>query len=147
MKKKTLLIYVFVLFSAIINAQHNNKDKEKIRALKIAYLTEKLDLTSNEAEKFWPIFNQHHKQRRELFKFEKKELRQKVNEGYDFTNAEAEEILQKINDCREKRHKNKIAFHKELRKILPAKKILILEVTERQFNKKLMHKLKNKEEK
>jgi len=128
-----------------INAQ-NKKGKEKIRALKIAYLTEKLDLTSNEAEKFWPLFNEHHKQRRELFKSEKKELKDKINDGYEFSNKEANTILKKIAECREKRYKNKIEYNTALSKILPAKKILILEVTEREFNKKLMHKLKNKTE-
>ncbi len=146
MKKIYLFLFTVIFFSLTINAQ-DKKGKEKIRALKIAYLTEKLDLTSTESEKFWPLFNDYHKKRRELFSFEKHEIKDRIKNGYDIndlSNKEAETILTKIVNNREQLYKNKISFHKKLHAILPAKKILVLEITEREFNKKLMHKLKNK---
>jgi len=139
--KKIFLLFTLIFFHIATNAQQANggnkeKGKEKIRAIKIAYLTEKLDLTSTEAEQFWPIFNEYHKKRRELFNYEKQQLKQKIEEGYDIskvTDEEAKKVLKKIFEYREQRYKNKISFHKELEKILPPKKILILEVTEKEF--------------
>ncbi len=42
------------------NAQNGNGQRqEKIQALKIAFITQKLKLTPAEAEKFWPVYNQY----------------------------------------------------------------------------------------
>ena len=148
--KKIFFLFAILFFSININAQHPPKEgKEKIQALKIAYLTEKLDLTVNEAEKFWPIFNKYHKKRTSLFNFEQQELKQ-TNEGdYDvntLTNSEAEKTLKKVFEYREERYQNKISFHKELLKVLPPKKILILEIKEKEFNRDLMRKFREKRE-
>lgn len=41
------------------NTDDEKKDGGRIRAYKIAYLTKKLDLSPEEAQKFWPIYNQY----------------------------------------------------------------------------------------
>ncbi|MEP6748743.1 MAG: hypothetical protein ABJB86_13520 [Bacteroidota bacterium] len=54
--KKHLLILLFVLGSLFnVHAQNG----ERLQALKIAYLTKKLDLSPVEAERFWPIYNKY----------------------------------------------------------------------------------------
>lgn len=57
MKKFLLLILVF--FAGISYAAAQNGRSEKIQALKVAFITQKLNLTSAEAEKFWPVYNQY----------------------------------------------------------------------------------------
>ena len=42
--------------------------KEQWMAQKIAYLTEVMDLTTEEAQVFWPIYNQAQKEKREAYK-------------------------------------------------------------------------------
>jgi hypothetical protein len=54
--KKYLLILLLALGS-LFNAQA--QDGEKLQALKIAYLTKKLDLSPEEAQRFWPIYNKY----------------------------------------------------------------------------------------
>lgn len=50
-----------------MNAQSGNGERqEKIQALKIAYITQKLKLTPAEAEKFWPVYNQYNNEIRTL---------------------------------------------------------------------------------
>ncbi|HVK49362.1 MAG TPA: hypothetical protein VM488_15990, partial [Pseudobacter sp.] len=56
----TILAAFFVItFSA--NAQEERKTQRepgaKIEALKIAFFTRKLDLSTEEAQKFWPVYN------------------------------------------------------------------------------------------
>ena len=147
MKKITfILIISFVFFNINANAQ-KKQGKQKIRALKIAYLTEKLNLTTTEAEKFWPVYNQYNEQKRELLNFEKKEIKQKIKEGYDInsiTNEDAEVILKEIHLLREKKFKNKIDLDNALLKILPPNKILLLEISEHEFHRTLMRKFKEK---
>ena len=40
-----------------INSFAQKHDKEKIKALKVAHITEQLDLTAKEAQAFWPVYN------------------------------------------------------------------------------------------
>ncbi len=60
-KMKKYLFILFAIFTfSLANAQNGNEQRiEKIQALKIAFITQRLDLTSAEAEKFWPIYNDY----------------------------------------------------------------------------------------
>ena len=59
MKKYLFILFAIFTFS-VVNAQNGNGQRiEKIQALKIAVLPPQLDLTSSEAEKFWPIYNEY----------------------------------------------------------------------------------------
>jgi hypothetical protein len=53
--KKFLLLICFITTVSITVAQNGNR----LEALKIAYITKRLDLSPEEAQKFWPIYNQY----------------------------------------------------------------------------------------
>ncbi|ULQ52491.1 hypothetical protein [Flavihumibacter fluvii] len=53
----TILGMIWV-FTAGLQAQQP-RDGERLEALKIAYLTKKLNLTTEEAQRFWPVYNQY----------------------------------------------------------------------------------------
>ena len=55
MKSLFLLLLVFITMGA--TAQGSDAKRDKIKALKTSFLTTKLELTSTEAEKFWPVYN------------------------------------------------------------------------------------------
>jgi len=63
MKKLILILTLFVAGFAGAKAQDNDgpnpKRQERIKALYVAYITQKLSLTSDEAQKFWPVYNQY----------------------------------------------------------------------------------------
>ena len=65
MKKFILYIgFLFGVFNAIAQApaddqQMNPKKEEKIKALYVAYITQQLQLTPDEAQKFWPMHAQY----------------------------------------------------------------------------------------
>ena len=56
-KNNFLAILLLVSFGLFAQGKKMMEKKEEIYALKIAFITNKLSLTSNEAEKFWPIYN------------------------------------------------------------------------------------------
>lgn len=56
--KKYLLI-IIVTISSLFSLKAQAQDGEKIKALKIAFITQKLQLTPDEAQKFWPIYDQY----------------------------------------------------------------------------------------
>ncbi|MGI8581437.1 MAG: hypothetical protein ACR2KX_04560 [Chitinophagaceae bacterium] len=61
MKQFILITALFFGCFSFVNAQNESKEKrsEKIQALKIAFITQKLELTSDEAQKFWPVYNRY----------------------------------------------------------------------------------------
>jgi len=70
MNFKKLYPILFLLLSFNFYAQ-SDKDKfkekrEQIKAMKVAFLTTELDLTSSEAEKFWPLYNTYDDKQFEL---------------------------------------------------------------------------------
>ena len=63
MKKLLLIITLFLTIGAAVMAQDDGDDQKnnggKVEALKIGYLTKKLNLSTEEAQKFWPIYNKY----------------------------------------------------------------------------------------
>ncbi len=57
--KKILLILLAIIGCSSFTMAQNGNGREKIQALKVAFITQKLHLTSAEAEKFWPVYNQY----------------------------------------------------------------------------------------
>lgn len=59
------LLLITVVFPVF--AQRNkNVDREKLEAARVAFITNRLSLSPQQAEKFWPLFNQHQESRDQL---------------------------------------------------------------------------------
>src|SRR4051794_23614731 len=60
MRKLLLILFLSISSVYICSAQDGNKeDKEQIEAVRTAYITNQLNLTPEEAQKFWPIYNRY----------------------------------------------------------------------------------------
>jgi len=62
MKKYLLILFLLIGSFSLLKAQVGEGDGnrvEKIQSLKIAFITQKLQLTPDEAQKFWPFYNQY----------------------------------------------------------------------------------------
>ena len=64
--KKFYLLLVLVSITAFVKAQEdeiaNKKKQQGIDALKVAFISKELALTPDEAQKFWPVYNQYAKE-------------------------------------------------------------------------------------
>ena len=62
LKTNTLFLIAALLVSHLGFSQDKQDDelsrKEKIKRLKIAFITKELDLTVDQSEKFWPVYNE-----------------------------------------------------------------------------------------
>jgi len=139
---KTLHTLILTLFiSASVFAQRPNR--EKIKALKIAHITEQLDLSKNEAQKFWPIYNANEEAENKLR--EQSSIIRKDKKPDELTEGEAKSILLNM----EKIEKQKTELHSkmlnELLEILPAKKILKFYRAERSFRQKMFEEYKKRQ--
>lgn len=146
MKKILLFIFALGFFASTANAQHK-KGRERIKAYKISFLTEKLNLTPKEAEKFWPIYHKYDKKMMQLHRDERYNIKKQIlkNGGVEkLSEKDSEDILKKIRNIAKQRYEIKTMFHNNISTILPFKKILTLEIAEHEFNRKLFKKFKDK---
>ena len=121
--------------SSFLAQEHDHaKPREKIKALKAAHITEGLDLTSEEAEKFWPIYNRFESKRRELFRREHAEIRNLDCMDEEDANFKLEEYV----ELERQDYLLKKRYYQDLRNIFSAKRIMKLEQVEDEFNEKLM---------
>jgi len=93
MRTLIFALFISILFfqSLQLNAQRDRNRHEQIQAMKIAYITERLDLSSEEAEKFWPIYNDYNDKKGEIL-HEIREFRRYYVENLD--NIDDEEHLE-----------------------------------------------------
>lgn len=92
---KNITLYLLLFFISLpVFAQHGRKssyDKGKLESAKVAFITQRLDLSPDQAEKFWPLYNQHNKDRRTLMK----QIDHLLDEDKGLTNAKALELIEK----------------------------------------------------
>ena len=90
--KKKIVLFAFLLGTTIIVGQHK-PDREKIKTLKVAFITDELDLSSSEAEKFWPIYNAHEARVKKINHTKGKDIRTKFKNIEAISNQESEALL------------------------------------------------------
>jgi hypothetical protein len=150
MKKTTLLIIFLFCIGFTINAQKQEKKggrNTRIKGLKIAFLTDKLNLTSKEAEKFWPVYNFYDDKIHQLERIEKRKLLSKIIQagGIDsISENKAKITVNKVKDIDNQIHNYKNELYNALTKIISYKKILKLKTAEKDFVRNLMRKYRRK---
>jgi len=144
---KHIILFSFLFISTLVVGQERRESLEKIKALKTAYITEELDLTPAEAQKFWPIYNLHNDKLHALKENYKKNMRGKLKEIGSVDNlseADAKKLVEfKISNEKEI-HKEEYLVIKELSEVISQKKIVKLQIAEYEFRKKLIGKLRGK---
>jgi len=143
------ILTIATLFSSIsFYAQGDNNMKEKreqIKTMKVAFLTTELDLSSTEAEKFWPIYNAFEEKEFELKHLKMRSFIKKYKEGKDkMTEKEASSLLSQIENNEEDIFVLRKKFFSNLKGVLPALKIIRLKKSEEDFNRKLLLQYRNK---
>lgn len=135
---KKIVVLLILCFSAVSLQAQSSKDKEghreQIKALKVAYITQELNMDTQLAQQFWPIYNRYEDRKMQLHKREHVELpaMESVSE------AKAEEMLKEYLTIEREEYVIKKELFAELKKILSAKEIIKLHQLESDFNKKLL---------
>jgi Spy/CpxP family protein refolding chaperone len=148
-KKLLLILLLLVSFNFYAQGESMKEKKEQIKALKVAFFTTELDLTTNEAEKFWPIYNTFDDKQFELRHQKMKTYMRRMSDGSldKITEKEANTFLAQIEDTEEELFLLRKKFMQNVRTILPAVKIVKLKKAEEDFNRKLLQQYRNKGQK
>lgn len=139
MKKTLLYTLLFLLIS--VTAFSQKKNHEKIKLLKTSFITDALDFTPSEAEKFWPIYNLYNEKiQKTKYNLETSLYRNLNNNGSieDISDEKAIELLDLTMELEEQLSNNKIEMTKELIKVIPPKKVIKLHKAEKDFNRRIL---------
>jgi len=135
--KKGLWVFVVCLALTLpAFAQKNWGRSEQIESIKVAFITSKLDLTSDEAQKFWPVYNNYTTEFLELLK-KRREARYNKNTDPDETISADLVYESKMLELKKK-------YRKLYAKAIPPEKILALYKAENEFREHLYKQLNNR---
>jgi hypothetical protein len=141
----TLLLSFVLLVPAMAQDEEDMvkepKAQEKIKAARIAYITEKLGLTPAEAEKFWPIYNEFSQKRKELkvqYKIDRKVDAQSTDQNQKEAVAAQLQFKQKELDL-EKDYSNRLL------NVVPAQKVMSLRRAETDFRNLLIRQIQQRQ--
>ena len=146
MKTKIILPIIFLLVTSLSFSQGFKEKREKVKALKVAYITEQLELTTDEAQKFWPIYNafdekqselRHEKMRAILDRFKPGNVEKLSEKDASNSLAQMEKIEEDLFNLKKK-------FIKDLQSVISAKKIIKLKKAEEDFNRELLKQMREK---
>ncbi|MDP5230243.1 MAG: hypothetical protein NWQ38_07610 [Cellulophaga sp.] len=145
-KLKTILVLTIMLSSVLFYGQRN-VDKEQIKTLKIAFLTEKLNLSTKEAQSFWPIYNSYEESKDKLRDKGYNEIRSKIKDADQLSENQAAELIKKV--IQHENEENKIFedFSSKVTKVISSKKMLILLRSEDEFKRQLIRQYHEKNRK
>lgn len=125
-----------------IKESREKERDEKIDRLKIGFITTELALTTEEAEKFWPVYNELETKVKELRKANRK-LEKEVDEGYEaLTNEDAKKKMSTLFENEEKEVAIKKEYSEKISKIIGEKRSLKLLSLEHEFKRELLDRLK-----
>lgn len=144
--KKTLSILIITIISIqFLSAQRGEgyeKRKEQFKAQHISFITNKLDLSTAEAEKFWPLFNEYSKKKDDITSKRRKSMRLIMHNNGDLTNEEAEIIADMYIKTTQAETNLAVEYHEKFKKVLPIQKVAKLYQAEKLFKRELLNNLK-----
>jgi hypothetical protein len=119
------LIIAFVCFAQVVMAQGPGFDSEKIEASKVAFLTQKLSLSAEDAKFFWPIYNDYQREQNALRKAQRQKMisYRKVKEIDEMTDAEVQAFIFNDFDFRQRDLNIEKKYYNKLRAGLPIKTV------------------------
>jgi hypothetical protein len=136
------LLALIAIVPGLKAQEGSSSGTEKIQAQKVAFLTNRMGLTAEEAQKFWPVYNEYDAQRNQI-------LEQRRSTSYYYTqNAgrlsekETDAIIQKYISLQKQETDLLEKYNARFRQILPASKVMKLYVAEVEFRNFLLRQIR-----
>ena len=141
------LLIAFISLNAIAqDGAFIRKKKEQIKALKVAFITDELSLTPDEATKFWPLFNAFEDKQQEIKKQKLKGYLDRMDDdSFDkLSEKDAETMLAQMESTEDELYQAKKKFVASLKGVISPIKILKLKKAEENFNRKLLQQYRDR---
>ena len=129
-----LMLCLFVSTGLVAQKGNRKQKREKIEALRVSYITNKLQLTPEESKDFWPIYNEYTEERRQLRK------------SHSSSSQDPEDAVDASFEFEEKQLVLKRNYYSRLKQVVSPKKLMLLEQTEKDFRRKVKKEIARRKE-
>ena len=116
---------------------HGGQGMEKLQSAKIAFITQRVELTPKEAEKFWPIYHQYQKEMQGLAKERMAERKAESQTPADERLDDRLEMESRMLELRKK-------YTREFSRVISSEKVLRLYDAEKEFRRELLKRLQER---
>lgn len=135
-----ILAFMLMFFISGATAQPDSK-KDKIDALRVAFISKKVNLTDKESLAFWPLYNEMN----DRLDANRKAFRSQYNSNTNFdfaTDREAEAYLNAELLLKQKEYELYKEYYEKFKKVLPVKKVAALRRAEEDFKREIIKSIK-----
>lgn len=141
---KRIFTYLLIVLGCLTGlsalAQPVSK-RDKIDALRVTFINEKVNFTAAESQAFWPLYNEYN----DKIDQARKSFRQQCVKNIDFTtlsDKDAEAYLNAELSLKQKEYELYKEYFEKFKKVLPVKKVALLRRAEEEFRKELIRNIK-----
>jgi hypothetical protein len=143
-------IFAFVMWIGTLNAQHrggppSDEKKAEIEAMKVGFLTQKLELTPDEAKTFWPVYNQYQDELGKLRDSHRKERKAAKEDIDTMSDKEVEKLVDGEIVFRQSELDILKKYNSQFKSVLPMKKVEKLYRAEEDFKRELLQRIREKQ--
>lgn len=146
--KKLHILWATIIMSSfqLATAQEalDASKREKLEALKVAYLTRELELTPTEAQTFWPLYNEMEDKMSGLRKQRRGNRLESRDNQTKLSDAELSKAIDRSLALEQQELDLKKEYNERFKKILPIAKVAKLHQAEHGFRKELLRGAKDR---
>ena len=136
-----VLVLLALSVSVLAQPPQNGAGYEKIQAAKVGFISKRLNLSVEEAQQFWPIYNEFEDQLNEIRKQER-QTRQQLRDGFiNLSEKEIEDLIQAQLNYKQQELDLYKAYNDKFMAVLPVRKIALLYKAQEDFKKYLLQQL------
>ena len=139
--KKFKILFLLLFLTNLLNAQKNEIRSEKIDAYKKIYLTDKLNLNSENESKFWVVYNNYQDSLRVVYRNKRLKYRKMNLDSSNISDLEHEQFINDFLDYEKKKIDLRAKLISDLKEFMTLKKTVYLFRIEDDFRKEMMKKI------
>ena len=135
------MLIILCCFAGISAMAQPESKRDKIEALRVSFINQKVNFTSSESEAFWPLYNEYS----DKLDLARRTFRQKYPKDMDFTlltDKDAEAYLSAELSLKQKEYELYKEYFSKFKKVLPVKKVALLRRAEEEFRRELIKNIK-----
>ncbi|MFC2104523.1 hypothetical protein ACFLS4_04135 [Bacteroidota bacterium] len=140
-----ILFVSFMVFAIIVNAQDTQTKSEKeqeYKSQKIAFFTDKIGLTPEEAQIFWPIYNNYWDKKNSIIADRKEKMTYFADHSEDMSNDEMIKYADQYINYEMQLAELLDEYHKKFKKILPIEKVMKIYLADYEYKTYLLKKIR-----
>ncbi len=149
MKKRYLPLFLFIwlIVAGSLWAQPGaGANQADIEALKVGFITRRLNLTADEAKVFWPVYDAYAAEMKEVKEGMRLEKRN-AKKNFDLmTDKEVDEAMESMLAYKRRELDVTLKYHEEFKRVLPVRKVGQLYRAEQEFTRLLLERLQERRE-